>query len=77
MSTTRAAVTVICDSCGRKLATSCTTTRGARGEAERKGWRVSRYGPAGQVGASQNPGKADQCVECQPEKHTTPEGGLL
>ncbi len=77
MSTSRAAVTVICDWCQARFSTTRTTTKSARNDAQRKGWRVSRYGPGGQVGASSDPERPDQCPECQPEKHAKPEGGLL
>ena len=40
----RVSTVIVCDACGRELHTSRTTTTGARGDAERKGWRVSEIG---------------------------------
>ena len=65
MSTTKTAVTVICDPCGRTLPTELTTVKGARGEAQRRGWRVATYGPGDRpVGPSGNAERVDICDEC-------------
>lgn len=37
---------VICDRCGKNFPTTRVTMRGARGDAERKGWRVSHMAGA-------------------------------
>lgn len=75
MSTTQSGVVVVCDDCGRRLATACTTSPGARGDAERKGWRVSYLaGGAHPTKRSGTPTDRDQCPSCRPQPQ--PEGLL-
>ena len=61
MSTTRALITVHCDACRRILPTQRTTTRGARGDAARGGWRIARI-VAGD--ASEDHANLDMCPWC-------------
>lgn len=74
--TTRVVVTIICDKCGAEMATDRTTSMGARGDAKRKGWRISYQGDYHQVKASNDPGRRDECAACQPPK-APPTDGLF
>ena len=62
------AATVICDGCGMRLVTNRTTMRGARGDAERKGWRVSHMAGGRHPDASNDPKLRDECQFCRPDK---------
>jgi hypothetical protein len=74
---TRVTVTVICDKCHAELATSRNTSTGARGDAKRKGWRISYQGDGyRQDKASNNPTRRDECLACQPPK-AAPTDGLF
>ncbi len=67
--TTRVTVTVVCDKCGATLVTSRQQSSGARGDAERKGWRVSHKGDGYRsAGRSNDPERRDECAACQPPK---------
>lgn len=73
MTTTRSAITVYCDEpgCDAALATNRTTTQGARGDAARAGWAVSRiYSYA----ASQDPTTGDRCPEHNPYRKPEQDG---
>ena len=59
------AATVICDGCGMRLVTNRTTMRGARGDAERKGWRVSHMAGGRHPDASNDPKLRDECPDCR------------
>lgn len=75
MSTTRAAVTVICDHCGCTLTTTRTTTAGARGDATRRGWRTAPYGDGyhSTKESADHTGR-DLCAKCRPDKPKTDVG---
>ena len=79
--TARVSTVIVCDACGRELPTTRTTTTGARGDAERKGWRVSEIGDGYRsAGKSSDPGRRDECPWCRtdrPAPDTKPEGALL
>ena len=70
------AATVICDGCGMRLVTNRTTMRGARGDAERKGWRVSHMAGGRHPDASNDPKRPDECPDCRPDKPKA-DGGLF
>lgn len=59
---------VVCDRCGKNFPTARTTMRGARGDAERKGWRVSRMAGGMHPDASNDPKRPDECADCRPDK---------
>ena len=65
---------VICDRCGKSLPTTRTTMRGARGDAERKGWRVSHMAGGRHPDASNDPKRPDECPDCRPDKPKADEG---
>lgn len=65
---------VICDRCGKALPTTRTTMRGARGDAERKGWRVSHMAAGRHPDASNDPKRPDECPDCRPDKPKADEG---
>ena len=67
-------VAVICDRCGKNLPTARATMRGARGDAERKGWRVSHMAGGRHPDASNDPKLRDECHECRPDKPKADEG---
>lgn len=60
-------ITIICSACFVSLPTVRTTVRGARGDAERRGWRVS-YQADRRAGASNDPNRPDLCPRCRPDK---------
>ena len=73
MTTTRSAITVYCDEsgCAASLATNRTTTRGARGDAERAGWTVSHIYSGT---PSQDPDSGDRCPEHNPYRRAKQDG---
>lgn len=77
----RITTTIICDACGMDLITTRTTTTGARGDAERMGWRVSQIGDGYRsAGRSSDPKRRDECPRCRtdrPAPDIKPEGALL
>ena len=74
-------ITIVCDACGRTLPTTRTKVAGARGDAERKGWRVSETGDGyRRAGLSEDPRRRDECPDCRTDRPTPdakPEGALL
>ena len=60
-------VTMCCDACYTTMPTKRTTSRGARGDAERAGWKVS-YQADHRAGASNAPERRDECPRCRPDK---------
>lgn len=69
MSTSRSAVTVICDECRGYLNTTRTTTAGARGDAARRGWRTATYGDGYHAtGESSDHAARDMCPDCRPDE---------
>ena len=65
---------VVCDRCGKTLPTTRATMCGARGDAERKGWRVSHMADGRHPDASNDPKRPDECPECRPDKPKADEG---
>ena len=65
---------VVCDRCSKSLPTTRTTMRGARGDAERKGWRVAHMAGGRHPDASNDPKMPDECPECRPDKPKAAEG---
>lgn len=64
---------VRCDKCTAKLATTSTTGAGARGDAERAGWRVSYLaGGAHPTKRSSDPNKRDECPACRTDLPAPP-----
>ena len=68
-------ITLVCDACKRTLTTSRRTVTGARGDAERKGWRV-QYLAGGRhpTKVSANPKERDECPACRPDKPKADDG---
>lgn len=58
-------VAVVCDKCGRKSNTNRHTVTGARGNVERRGWRVSKLNNDMHVKKSNDPGRRDECPDCR------------
>lgn len=77
MSLQQAAVVVVCDTCGRKFPTPCTTGAGARRDAERHGWLVA-YLAGGQhpTKRANDPKLRDRCPACLPTPPAPP-GALI
>ena len=70
MTTTKTTVTVHCDCCGRIYPTKRTTTKGARGDAQRSGWRTATlYSYDNSADAAQ----VDMCAECARHTRTMPD----
>ena len=63
----RVSVIIVCDVCDVELPTSRTTVTGARGDADRKGWRVSRKGDP-RAGLSNDWARVDHCPACRTDK---------
>lgn len=62
-------ITVICDDCRKQCRTSRHTGHGARGDAERKGWRVAYLAGGRHPTKRSNEHSApDLCDECRPDK---------
>lgn len=62
-------VTIVCDVCQHTLPTTRQRPSGARGDAERRGWRVSHKGDGYRsAGRSDDPGRRDECPECRADK---------
>ena len=74
---TEVSVTVVCDACGRSMTTSRTTSTGARGDASRHGWRVSRQAhPSAPL--SNDPKRRDECPVCRTDvDRSKPEGAPI
>ena len=74
-------IDMICDACGRRLPTTRTKVAGARGDAQRAGWRVSHIGDGYRdAGLSEDRGCRDECPWCRtdrPAPNAKPEGALL
>ena len=71
MTTTRSTITVYCDEpgCTAKLVTTRTTTAGARGDASRADWAVSRIYS---LEPSSDPEHGDLCPEHNPWRTPAP-----
>lgn len=65
--TTQIQIKVCCDTCHATMPTLRTTSRGARSDAERIGWRVSKHGPK----------QADYCPTCRMDDNRAELGGAL
>ena len=65
---------VVCNRCGERFVTGRSTLRGARGDAERKGWRVSHMAGGRHPDASNDPKRPDECPDCRPDKPRADEG---
>ena len=74
-------IVIVCDACGRKLPTSRTKVAGARGDADRAGWRVSETGDGyRRAGLSEDRARRDECPWCRtdrPAPDAKPDGALL
>ena len=67
-------IEIVCDACGRKLPTTRTKVAGARGDADRAGWRVS------ETGDGYHSARRDECPWCRkdrPQPDAKPDGALL
>lgn len=72
------AVTIVCDVCGAACGTARTKVRGARGDAERLGWRVSHTGDGYRSsGASEDPKRRDECPSCRTDRPSPLTQGLF
>lgn len=58
-------VTIRCDWCARTMPTNCTTVKGARGVAERRGWRVTHLAGGMHPDPSGAPAALDMCPTCR------------
>jgi hypothetical protein len=63
MTAKKQAVTLVCDwdGCGAEFATGRATVRGARGDAERRGWDCQHMAGGRHPAASDNPAGRDLC----------------
>ena len=67
-------ITVVCNSCDATLPTERTTGHGARGDAERAGWRVAYLaGGMHPTKRSNAPEARDLCPNCRPDKLCAPD----
>ena len=67
MSARREAVVIVCDDCGASFQSRSRTIVGARGDAERRGWRVSYLaGGRHPDKRSGDPRTPDRCPACRP-----------
>lgn len=75
--TARVTITLECNNCHTQHTSSRTTVRGARGDADRKGWHV-QYLAGGRhpTKISDNPKAPDLCPTCNPNKPPTNVGLL-
>ena len=69
-------VTMTCDVCNGSIHTARRTVAGARGDAERKGWRVTHLADGRHTKVSSDPKRRDVCPNCLVDV-TKPEGLLL
>lgn len=69
-------ITVICDGCRKQMHTSRHTGHGARGDAERKGWRVAYLADGMHPTKRSNVNtERDLCGSCRPDKPKPPSWG--
>lgn len=75
---TLVSVVVVCDACGKTYPTKRTTSTGARGDAIRHGWRVSRQADP-RAPLSNDTSRRDECPVCRTDvdRTTPPDGALL
>ena len=64
-------ISMHCDNCHASMPSSRTTSRGARGDAERIGWAVA-YQADPRAGASNDPQRRDLCPDCRPDRPRNP-----
>ena len=70
-------VNLVCDACGRKATTERSTVTGARGDAERRGWRVSKLAGGMHTKKSNDPARRDECPDCRTDKPKADTEGVL